>query len=150
MVFLAFAQHDPLTVADNASISVPTRDNLKHELTRIPKKFALYSLMESVIDAYLRQREYSWRALSSDPNVKDQLDWATYVTHTVYEKRYVSELGWLIDQFYRTVTKGCFPLHPLTTALLCNLHFSSADSVSDPRRCWLYYRAAHHKPSSRC
>jgi hypothetical protein len=133
VVFLAFAQHDPLTVADNANISSHARDTLKHELTRIPKKFALYSLMESVIDAYLRQREYAWGAFSSQPDVKDQLEWATHIAHSAFEARYARELGWLTDQFYKTVTKGCFPLHPLSTALLCNLRFSEGDGMSDPR-----------------
>ena len=46
---------------------------------------------------------------------------ATEAVWTLYQKRYDKELGWTNDKFRDVVTKGCFPLHPLTTALLCHL-----------------------------
>ncbi len=132
-VFLSFGQYDPQTVADNAALSIHARDSLKQELTRIPKKVALYSLMESVIDAYVRQRDFAWNAFATFPDVKTALDWATMIAHHAFAARYNTELRWDTDRFASVVTKGSFPLHPLTTALLCNLHFSAGDGVSDPR-----------------
>jgi hypothetical protein len=132
-LFLAFGQFDPDTVASNAPLSTHARDSLKQELTRIPKKLALYSLMESVIDAYLRQREYAWGAFSKLPDVKDALDWASIVAFNAFAPRYNADLRWHDEEFYKVITKGCFPLHPLTSVLLCNLRFSGGDGMSDPR-----------------
>jgi len=133
VVFLAFAQHDPATIADNAPLSDHGRDTLKHELTRIPKKLALYTLMESVIDAYLRQREMAWLGFTEDKNVSLAIDQASHVAYGTFQSRYMYGLQWSPARFDKTVTKGSFPLHPLTTALLCNLKFSAAGGMSDPR-----------------
>ena len=133
VVFLAFAQHDPLTVADNAPLSDHGRDTLKHELTRIPKKLVLYTLLESVIDAYLRQREMAWLNFTEDRDVALALDCASHIAYEAFTERYTKGLQWVPAEFDKIVTKGCFPLHPLTTALLCNLKFSTSSSMSDPR-----------------
>ena len=39
----------------------------------------------------------------------------------LFSKRYEDTLNWDTEKFDEIVTKGCFPLHPLTTALLCDL-----------------------------
>ena len=133
LLFLAFAQHDPATVADNVALSDHARDTLKHELTRIPKKLALYSLMESVIDAYLRQRENGWIEFTQDMKIKGALSRAGVIAFDSFQRRYGDTLQWLPDDFDAKITKGCFPLHPLTTALLCNLKFNASVGMSDPR-----------------
>lgn len=122
--FLAFAQHDPETLADNLGISDFDKASLKRELNRIDKKLSLYSLMESVIDAYLRQRDSAWQEFMLDFKVRSTLQGANDVAFSSYDSRYGGKLGWFGDVFFENVTKGCFPLHPLTTALLCNLRFS--------------------------
>ncbi len=45
---------------------------------------------------------------------------------TAYEERIkiYREQGWTQEEFYRRLGKGCFPLHPLTAYLLCNLDFT--------------------------
>lgn len=47
-------------------------------------------------------------------------------TNNAYEKRITSyrSKGWTRDKFHQTLTIGCFPLHPLTAYLLCNLDFT--------------------------
>lgn len=45
----------------------------------------------------------------------------------IYQKRtanYYESRGWESRDFYEQITLGCFPLHPLTTYLLCNLDFT--------------------------
>lgn len=132
-VFLAFAQHDPTTVADNMAIANQARDNLKHELTRLEKKYALQSVLESVIAAYLRQSDQAWGRFKEDKKVSGWLAQATRVTHTAFRNRYSDGLNWDLAKLDETVTKGCFPLHPLTTALLCNLRFGASTDFGVPR-----------------
>jgi len=133
LLFLAFAQHDPETVADNAMVSEHGRETLKKELNRIRTKLSLYSLMESVIDAYLRQRESAWITFTQEMKIKGALARANGIAFDSFGKRYEETLRWLPSEFETKVTKGCFPLHPLTTALLCNLKFNSSVGMSDPR-----------------
>lgn len=132
-VFLAFAQHDPLTVADNMAVASQIRDNLKHELSRLEKKLALYSVLESVLNAYLGQPEQVWESFNAEPNVRGWLNQATDITLTAFKNRYQQGLGWNTETFRRTVTKGCFPLHPLTTAFLCNLSYGPTADMGVPR-----------------
>ncbi|MEH2365246.1 hypothetical protein [Nostoc sp.] len=45
---------------------------------------------------------------------------------TAYERRIkiYREKGWSFQEFYTHLSEGCFPLHPLTAYLLCNLDFT--------------------------
>ncbi len=131
--FLAFAQHDPLTVADNSSLSAHGRDTLRHQLTRIPEKMALHTLLENVLKAYLRQRPNGWNEFAEDRAIKGALSRAGHIAYEAFEDRYANMLMWAPSGFDEQITKGTFPLHPLTTALLCNLKFQDASGMSDPR-----------------
>jgi len=121
-LFVAFAQHDPDEVAERQQ-GGQTLQNIKRELGRIDRKYALYSLMESVLNAYLAQSESAWeKFLKENPRVKGCIyGQATELVWDLYHKRYDQELRWTNDKFRDVVTKGCFPLHPFTTALLCHL-----------------------------
>ena len=132
-VFLAFGQHDPLTVADNAQVQGHVRDSLKRELTRLPRKYVLYSLMESVIDAYLHQSAGQWQAFTHKNKIDTSLFVANDVAYDYFKNWYGHELHWAFDKMRQTVTDGCFPLHPLTTAFLCNVKLQTADEVGTPR-----------------
>ena len=135
VVFLAFGQHDPLTVADFTPMPAAARDSLKRELTRIrqEEKFVLYSLMESVIDAYLNQDAEAWETLKEDRKVDTSFFTASSIAMDCFADRYQQMLHWSSDQFQKTVTEGCFPLHPLTTAFLCNVKLQAAGDVGTPR-----------------
>jgi len=132
-MFMAFAQHDPDEVAERVQDGQALQ-NIKRELGRIDRKYALYSLMESVLNAYLAQSETGWeKFLQENPRIKGglygqttELAWETYL------KRYDKELHWTNEKFRDIVTKGCFPLHPLTTALLC--HLKMAQGMDDDAR----------------
>ncbi|MEH2197605.1 hypothetical protein [Nostoc sp.] len=45
---------------------------------------------------------------------------------TAFERRIkiYREKGWSFQEFYTHLSEGCFPLHPLTAYLLCNLDFT--------------------------
>ena len=132
--FIAFAQHDPITIARSVQ-SGHMLQSLEHELTRIPegKRYFLYSLLESVIDAYLRQSERHWADFLSLPEVGEIFNESTDLTHMLFFRRYSSTLRWSFEKFQETVSKGCYPLHPLTTALISNIEFQHATSAGVPR-----------------
>lgn len=126
--FLAFSQLDLMQLADNLHITGDTRASLKHELTRIPKKWVLFSLMESVVDAYLVQNEDRWRSLLGDKMISGAFYQATDISWERFNKRYANTLRWTFEEFQERVAKGSFPLHPITTYLLCNLRLQSDDA----------------------
>ncbi len=133
-VFMAFAQHDPKTVAQNVMKGTQGLDSLTKELTRITRTYFLFSLMESVIDSYLIQPEGKWCDFRGDPLSRGPLARASNLTMDLFSKRYEDALHWEPEKFDEIVTKGCFPLHPLTTALLCDLKLQGiAAQVGNPR-----------------
>ena len=132
-VFVAFAQHDPIQVAENAIRAGQQLESLKKELDRIPRRVLLYSLMESVINAYLDQPEEAWKKFRSDPETRGPLARASNLSMDLFSKRYEQTFRWDAEKYDEIVTKGCFPLHPLTTAFLCDIRFQGAGSAGNPR-----------------
>ncbi len=132
--FLAFAQHDPRVVAEQTLHGGQTLQSLKKELERLPRRFALYSLMESVLDSYLKQSPDGWEQLLADREVRGLvLGETTEVAWETFSKHYEEELGWTYEKFRDVVTRGCFPLHPMTTALLCNLKMQQGEDIGAAR-----------------
>lgn len=133
-VFLAFAQHDPDEVATQMLHGGQPLQSLKKELDRLPRRFALYSLMESVLDAYLKQDPGAWDEFLQNPRVKGTLFGSeSETTWDLFNKHYDSELMWTNQKFRDVVVKGCFPLHPTTTALLCQLKMRQGQDISGTR-----------------
>jgi hypothetical protein len=126
-VLLAFSQQDPDDVAEIAmrerGASKTTLGDLKKELTRLPNEARnpLYSPMEAVLDAYLKQDKNVWEALTPDdsPADSDVMD-AVDAVRNFFPQRYNDAAGWTLDRISHTLAYGCHPLHPLTTALLCS------------------------------
>ncbi|MFM7888171.1 MAG: hypothetical protein ACKPCM_16095, partial [Pseudanabaena sp.] len=48
-----------------------------------------------------------------------------------YAEEYYRGINWKHNDFYSHLTIGCFPLHPLTSYLLCNLSFTQGRSAID-------------------
>ncbi len=133
-IFLAFAQHDPDEVAEQTLHVGQALQSLKKELGRLPKRFALYSLMESVLDSYLKQSSTAWEEFLKDPKIKGAVfGQATETAWQTFLKHYDEELGWTYEQFREVVTQGCFPLHPMTTALLCQLKLQQGEDIGTAR-----------------
>jgi len=133
--FVAFSQHDPDTIAENsftASRSQEDREDLRHELNRLPKqeRYTLYSSMENVLDSYLKQDDDAWSKMLDEPSVLDAVDNANSVTMQLFPNRYDHRMGWGEERVNDVLTKGCFPLHPLTTALLCSVQLRD---IAQPR-----------------
>lgn len=130
-LFLAFGQHDPDEVAELYA-GGQNLQSIKRELNRIEKKYALYSLMESVLASYLSQSDSAWdKMIASNPRARGSIFSPTELVWELYSKRYDRELRWRNDKFRDVLAKGCFPLHPFTTALLSHLKMQTIDD--DPR-----------------
>ena len=131
--FVALSQHDPVTVARTTlrSGSSQTLESLERELNRLPtpQRYVLYSVLEAVLDGYLKQSGDAWHELLQEPAFASALERATDATLTVFGQRYLGELAW-VDSFKAVVTEGCFPLHPMTTALLSSVQLQS---TANPR-----------------
>ncbi|WP_035559952.1 hypothetical protein [Hymenobacter sp. IS2118] len=126
-VLLAFSQQDPDDVAELAmrerGATKSALGDLKKELTRLPNEARnpLYSPMEAVLDAYLKQDKSVWEELTPDDSVADNdvVD-AVDAVRNFFPQRYTDATGWTLDRIRHMLAYGCHPLHPLTTALLCS------------------------------
>ncbi len=136
VVFLALAQHDPNSLLDSRArsrLSDPNKiEEVRKELTRIPSssRKVLHTLMESVLDSYLDQDTQHWEHINKQ--CSRSIDEASEITYKLFRERYQDNLKWDKNKMTEVLTKGCFPLHPLTTALLCNMPLHTK-SGSNPR-----------------
>lgn len=121
IALLSFTQIDP----DRAvGISATAKESYLKISSRL--KDSTYnpaSSLELVLDNLLIQKENhsSWGDFCS--RWQDTL---LVEARIAYERRIkiYQENGWELEKFYRHLGKGCFPLHPLTAYLLCNLDFT--------------------------
>jgi hypothetical protein len=130
--FVAFSQHPPETVARSVLHGNTTLQSLLIQLNRLPhqQQHYLHSCLEEVLDAYLRQDNAKWAELCTVSGFANELYEANDVALEVFKSRYELELGWGGEHFQDVVTKGCFPLHPMTTALLSSVEFQE---TTNPR-----------------
>jgi hypothetical protein len=131
--FVAFSQHDPDTVAQNifrTGGDTQGQDSLSKELTRlpVPQRQTLFSSLETVLAAYLKKNAEGWDTLYEA--AVSSLEDATDHTLSLCESLYATNLGWDTETVAEVLTQGCFPLHPLTTALMCNVRLRE---VTNPR-----------------
>ncbi len=133
--FAALTQQDPDAIAQNAltgGLQGDDADSLLKELNRLPgsERYVLHSSLELVLDAYLKQSAGVWdELLTSNSAFARAVSEATEVAYRAFKQRYQEDLGWDFNRFKEVVTKGCFPLHPLTTALLSTLQLRSSEAA---------------------
>ncbi|GJD20079.1 hypothetical protein RIVM261_050350 [Rivularia sp. IAM M-261] len=80
--------------------------------------------LELVLDGLLAQQDLTaaWQAfISKWSETLLRLNKDTYQNYTA---NYYSTRNWEPQKFFTHITLGCFPLHPLTSYLLCNLDFT--------------------------
>lgn len=140
--FLAFSQQDVDTVTETYAQG-QRREDVKKELERLPKdkRARLFSLMEGVLDSYLKQDESVWTTWRNRQSVKSALVQAREIVLEHFGKHYSNELQWNPEAFEQKVIKGCFPLHPLTTAIL-SIHNFEAGAGESPRTALQFVRRA--------
>lgn len=125
VLFVGFAQHEPEQVT--TGMSSQAKDSLAKELNRLPlsNRFWLHSTLEDIFSAYFKTRQGGWQQFIGVPGIDHELRDAGNVAFTVFSKRY-QNIRWTPDTFQSLVTNKCFPLHPLTTALLSGIEFEAA------------------------
>ena len=134
VVFVAFGQHDPDTAADNAYRALNDAEglnNLKKELNRLPKddQHRLFSSLETVLDVYLKQDVGAWlQLMGTFPTAIGEVTQATDATMQLFPERYDYAKGWGTERVQECLTRGCFPLHPLTIALFCSVRLREITS----------------------
>ena len=124
IALLSFTQIDP---AKGVGISAGALEDHKRLVSRLAPKGSTYekvaSSLELVLDNLILQKDDSpeWKAFRATWN-----NVLLAETNNAYEKRIAiyRQKGWTRDRFHSTLTIGCFPLHPLTSYLLCNLAFT--------------------------
>lgn len=123
IALLSFTQIDPVKAV---GISATAQQSYLKISSRLAPKDSTYnpaSSLELVLDNLLIQKENhsSWGDFCS--RWQDTL---LAEARIAYERRIkiYQENGWKLEEFYRHLGKGCFPLHPLTAYLLCNLDFT--------------------------
>jgi hypothetical protein len=123
IALISFTQINP---AQGIGISAGAIDNHQRLVSRLAPKGSTYqkvaSSLELVINNLLIQDESpEWKLFQTTWN-----NTLAAETTNAYEKRIPSykEKGWNRQKFHQILTLGCFPLHPLTAYLLCNLDFT--------------------------
>jgi hypothetical protein len=123
IALFGFTQIHP---ALGVSISAGAIDDHQRLVSRLAPKGSTYqkvaSSLELVINNLLIQDESpEWNSFQRTWN-----NTLAAETTNAYEKRIPSyrEKGWTRQKFHQILTVGCFPLHPLTAYLLCNLDFT--------------------------
>ncbi|MDB9494647.1 hypothetical protein PN441_19530 [Spirulina major CS-329] len=102
-------------------------DSYKRLATRLELKNSTYepiASLELVIKGLFNQRQQTaaWADFA-----KTHTNTLMALNVTVYRDRtghYYQSRNWQPQDLYKHITLGCFPLHPLTTYLLCNLDFA--------------------------
>ncbi|MEZ0396306.1 MAG: hypothetical protein ABWK53_07775 [Anaerolineales bacterium] len=124
--FLAFTQIELESVLETYAQGT-RRDDVRKELDRLPqdKRARLFSLMEGVLDSYLKQDEKAWAAWLQHQPIRAAMSRNRETLTDYFSQRYDDTLRWGNEQKLQTVVKGCFPLHPLTTAILSNHTFEA-------------------------
>jgi len=130
VVFAAFAQYDPAGWVQHMAES-QSKEVLLTELDRIPRthRFFLFNTMETILDSFLVQEEDVLKRALDQGNAWPAFSEASNRCHMLFQKRYELELRWNVELFERVVTRGCFPLHPMATALLCNIEFQEVGNA---------------------
>jgi hypothetical protein len=127
-VFVGFAQRDPMTIVN--ALTPTNRDALTVEMSRIPqdRRMHLFNNLETVLDAYIGADEATLRSELESAGAWPALEEAEEAALMLFSRRYDRELRWNLETFRKNVTIGCFPLHPLTTALLCSVDLAETGS----------------------
>lgn len=136
-VLLAFAQQSPhahTLLKDKIQLGGGSVDDvgaLVREMTRLDPKdeLVLYAPMEDVLDAYLKQVDGEWDALMTDDKLYDQITAAADEVQRLFPERYNHALQWDEERIQEVLVKGCFPLHPVATAIMCSVKLPATDNA---------------------
>ena len=122
VALISFTQRLPGRVIPSKNIEDYQR--LVSRLELLPSTYEPAASLELVLNGLLSQQDKTaaWQKFFS--KWRDTLN---AVNTDIYQNRtanYYQSRNWLPQKFRDYITLGCFPLHPLTSYLLCNLDFT--------------------------
>lgn len=122
-LLLLLGHRDPVEDLKTAITNPTHRGQLLHHIGRIHIKWQLFTVVESVLDSFLANSRTAWEDLKREsPLAIGEIIGATAEnSHTYFKSRYERDLDWDYEKYLNVVVKGCFPLHPTTTALLSSV-----------------------------
>lgn len=120
MCLVAFIQLEILEAVKGYAV----QDDFRKWAERFPPetRFRLESSLEQVIKGLLTKNPHEWQRFARDhmPRLEKESE-AAWNTLPTYKK---NPQQWALSKFTSTVAVGAFPLHPITTGLICNLTFT--------------------------
>lgn len=122
IALLSLTQRRPGRVFQSKNVEDYNR--LVSRIELLPSTYEPVANLELVLDSLLAQQETSaaWQEFSG--KWRDTLN---SLSTNIYKNRtanYYQSRNWPPEKFLKHITLGCFPLHPLTSYLLCNLDFT--------------------------
>lgn len=116
--FIGFVQRELSEFVKNYSPEVQAEFNKWAGRMQPDAVYHLISNLEEVISKLIIKKP-EWDTVINDfaPRLLDESGLAHESIQRYHE-------NWEAKQFYTTVTRDCFPLHPLTTGLLCSFNFT--------------------------
>lgn len=146
--FLALAQIDPDVAAKNEANQggVASLTSLLTELNRLPQddRFELFTSLETVLGIYLRHESDAWKEWEEDAAWgKERWD-ETGQVMALFKERYDGGARWSEENVEEKITSGCFPLHPVTTALLSSVTLSTRVAEARSAVGFIRWALEHH------
>lgn len=124
IALLSFTQIHPGRALGISANAIPEYQKIATRLA--PKDGTTYdnptSSLELVIEnLLLPKNDSTWQAFRSQwhNTLRREAETAFEGRIKIYKNK-----GWSFQEFYTHLSEGCFPLHPLTAYLLCNLDFT--------------------------
>lgn len=122
IALLSFSQRRPKSVSPSKHLEDYNR--LASRLELLPTTYEPAASLELVLDNLLVQQDKTsiWQDF-----FQKWRDTLTALNTEIYQNRtanYYKSRNWEPPKFFTQITLGCFPLHPLTSYLLCNLDFT--------------------------
>lgn len=124
IALISFTQIHPGRALGISANAIPEYQKIATRLA--PKDGTTYdnptSSLELVIEnLLLRKNNSSWQTFRSQwhNTLRREAETAFEGRIKIYKNK-----GWSFQEFYTHLSEGCFPLHPLTAYLLCNLDFT--------------------------
>jgi hypothetical protein len=118
LTFVGFVQRPLATFVQDYSPEIQAEFNRWAGRVPSDSEYHLVSNLEEVIGKLLVKKD-GWQRIVGDyaPRIQEEssIAWETIQNYNA---------NWNPTAFYQTVGRDCFPLHPLTTGILCNFDFT--------------------------
>lgn len=124
IALLCLAQVRPTADAQLSPLKRRDYERFTTRIELIPTTYEPIASLELVIDNLLRQIESNPQWQNFRDRWNDTLWHESSLSYDQYITAYSANRSWSKQKFHEHLGVGCYPLHPLTAYLLCNLGFA--------------------------